>query len=162
MIGKVVLLHVCNANALVCGCVLYLVRMCSRSRMAQIHSSHGRILIWQTRAVQLRDREIYITVRVKCQMKRPFKVWSCINLTAEQRARRIGVVIRANTQMLQVKQQAGQLMKKAAVIVCVCLSAQTISKCSCGSEVEHCVSSAKGCGFNSEGTHILTKDKSIC
>ncbi len=26
--------------------------------------------------------------------------------------------------------------------------------CSCGSVVEHCVSSAKGCGFNSQGTHI--------
>ncbi len=39
--------------------------------------------------------------------------------------------------------------------------------CSCGSVVEHCVSNAKGCGFNSHGTHILTKkctvalDKSI-
>ncbi len=29
--------------------------------------------------------------------------------------------------------------------------------CSCGSVVEHCVSNAKGCGFNSQGTHILTK-----
>ncbi len=29
--------------------------------------------------------------------------------------------------------------------------------CSCGSVVEHCVSSAKGCGFNSQGTHILKK-----
>ncbi len=28
--------------------------------------------------------------------------------------------------------------------------------CSCGSVVEHCFSSAKGCGFNSQGTHILT------
>ncbi len=27
--------------------------------------------------------------------------------------------------------------------------------CSCGSMVEHCVSSAKGCGFDSQGTHIL-------
>ncbi len=27
-----------------------------------------------------------------------------------------------------------------------------------GSVVEHCVSSAKGCGFNSQGTHILTKN----
>ncbi len=27
---------------------------------------------------------------------------------------------------------------------------------SCGSVVEHCVSSAKGHGFNSQGTHILT------
>ncbi len=26
-----------------------------------------------------------------------------------------------------------------------------------GSVVEHCVSSAKGCGFNSQGTHILIK-----
>ncbi len=32
-----------------------------------------------------------------------------------------------------------------------------ICKCSCGSVVEHCVSSAKGCGFNSQGTHIQTK-----
>ncbi len=30
-------------------------------------------------------------------------------------------------------------------------------KCSCGSVVEHCVSSAKGCGFDSQGTHILIK-----
>ncbi len=27
----------------------------------------------------------------------------------------------------------------------------------CGSVVEDCVSSAKGCGFDSQGTHILTK-----
>ncbi len=32
-------------------------------------------------------------------------------------------------------------------------------KCSCGSVVEHCVSSAKGCGFDSQGTHILIKKK---
>ncbi len=29
--------------------------------------------------------------------------------------------------------------------------------CSCGSVVEHCVSSAKGCGFDSQGTHLLMK-----
>ncbi len=29
--------------------------------------------------------------------------------------------------------------------------------CSCGSVVEHCVSSAKGCGFDSQGTHIVMK-----
>ncbi len=28
---------------------------------------------------------------------------------------------------------------------------------SCGSVVEHCISSAKGCGFNSQGTHTLIK-----
>ncbi len=28
----------------------------------------------------------------------------------------------------------------------------------CGSVVEHCVSSAKGCGFDSQGTHILIKN----
>ncbi len=28
---------------------------------------------------------------------------------------------------------------------------------SCGSVVEHCVNSAKGCGFNSQVTHILIK-----
>ncbi len=27
----------------------------------------------------------------------------------------------------------------------------------CGSVVEHCVSSAKGCGLDSQGTHILMK-----
>ncbi len=27
----------------------------------------------------------------------------------------------------------------------------------CGSVVEHCASSAKGCGFDSQGTHILMK-----
>ncbi len=30
--------------------------------------------------------------------------------------------------------------------------------CTCGSVVELCVSSAKGCGFNSQGTHILIKN----
>ncbi len=30
--------------------------------------------------------------------------------------------------------------------------------CSCGSVVELCVSSTKGCGFNSQGTHIVTKN----
>ncbi len=33
--------------------------------------------------------------------------------------------------------------------------------CSCGSVVEHCVSSAKGCGFNSQGTHMLIKKQCI-
>ncbi len=33
--------------------------------------------------------------------------------------------------------------------------------CSCGSVVEHCVSSAKGCGFNSQWTHIMTKMYSL-
>ncbi len=27
----------------------------------------------------------------------------------------------------------------------------------CGSVVEHCISCAKGCGFDSQGTHILMK-----
>ncbi len=31
------------------------------------------------------------------------------------------------------------------------------STCSCGSVIEHCVSSAKGRGFNSQGTHVLIK-----
>ncbi len=31
-----------------------------------------------------------------------------------------------------------------------------VNEFSCGSVVEHCDSSAKGCGFNSRGTHILT------
>ncbi len=31
-----------------------------------------------------------------------------------------------------------------------------VNECSCGSVVEHCDSSAKGCGFNSQRTHILT------
>ncbi len=29
--------------------------------------------------------------------------------------------------------------------------------CSCGSVVKHCISSAKGCGFNSQGTHMHCK-----
>ncbi len=41
-------------------------------------------------------------------------------------------------------------------IVIPCL-AITSTKSSCGSVVEHCVSSKKGCGFNSQETHILTK-----
>ncbi len=32
-----------------------------------------------------------------------------------------------------------------------------IKSCSCGSVVEHCDSSVKGHGFNSQGTHILIK-----
>ncbi len=32
----------------------------------------------------------------------------------------------------------------------------TYTQCSRGSVVEHCVSSANGCGFNSQGTHKLT------
>ncbi len=35
-------------------------------------------------------------------------------------------------------------------------SSTSIIRCPCGSVVEHYVSSAKGCGFNSQGTHILT------
>ncbi len=35
------------------------------------------------------------------------------------------------------------------------------AQCSCGSVVEHCVSSAKGCGFDSQGTHILIKKKNV-
>ncbi len=31
------------------------------------------------------------------------------------------------------------------------------NKNSCGSVVEHCVSSEKGCGFDSQGTHIVIK-----
>ncbi len=29
----------------------------------------------------------------------------------------------------------------------------------CGSVVEHCVSNAKGCGFDSQGKHILIKNE---
>ncbi len=36
-----------------------------------------------------------------------------------------------------------------------CEILQIYTVCSCGSVVEHCFSSAKGCGFNSQGTHIL-------
>ncbi len=34
---------------------------------------------------------------------------------------------------------------------------EKIMPSSCGSVVEHCVSSTKGCGFNSPGTRILIK-----
>ncbi len=37
----------------------------------------------------------------------------------------------------------------------VCIEILTVFLC--GSVVEHCVSSAKGCGFDSKGTHILMK-----
>ncbi len=37
------------------------------------------------------------------------------------------------------------------------LSFHIVSQCSCGSVVDYCVSSAKGCGFDSQGTHILIK-----
>ncbi len=32
------------------------------------------------------------------------------------------------------------------------------SVCSYGSVVEHCVNNAQGCGFNSQVTHVLTKN----
>ncbi len=35
---------------------------------------------------------------------------------------------------------------------------QFVFMCFCGSVVEHCFSSAKGCGFDSQGAHILTKN----
>lgn len=63
-----------------------------------------------------RKNEIHVTIGVKCQIKSPFKVRSCINLTAEQRAEGNREVVRANTIMLQIKQQAGELKEKAAVI----------------------------------------------
>ncbi len=43
-----------------------------------------------------------------------------------------------------------------SLIYYLCYHIQCYS-CSCGSVVEHCVSSAKGCGFDSQGTHILMK-----
>ncbi len=33
----------------------------------------------------------------------------------------------------------------------------SLSRCSCGSVVEHCVCCAKGCGFDSQGTYVLMK-----
>ncbi len=42
--------------------------------------------------------------------------------------------------------------------VFVCLYILNIYICSCGSVVEHCVSSTKGCGFKSQATHILIKN----
>lgn len=66
-----------------------------------------------------RQREIHVTMGVKCQIKSPFKVRSCINLTAEQRARGNRKVVRANTIIIQIKQQAGELKEKtAAIAVC--------------------------------------------
>ncbi len=44
------------------------------------------------------------------------------------------------------------------MIKCVFTDPRTlVTRCSCGSVVEHCISSAKGCGFDSQGTHILIK-----
>ncbi len=37
-----------------------------------------------------------------------------------------------------------------------------VLKCSCGSVLEHWVSSANGCGFDSQGTHILPKQCIDC
>ncbi len=47
------------------------------------------------------------------------------------------------------------------VCVCVCVRERGACVCSCGSVVEHCISSAKGCGFDSQGTHILMKMYSL-
>ncbi len=38
-----------------------------------------------------------------------------------------------------------------------CSVSPAIILCSCGSVAEHCVNSTQGCGFNSQGTHILMK-----
>ncbi len=40
-----------------------------------------------------------------------------------------------------------------------CSVSPVILLCSCGSVVEHCVSSTKAGGFNSRGTHILMKNE---
>ncbi len=45
-------------------------------------------------------------------------------------------------------------------ILCECVSSEYI-RCSCGSVLEHCVSSTKCCGFNSQGTQILIKIKCV-
>ncbi len=37
------------------------------------------------------------------------------------------------------------------------ITCMSCAQCSCGSVVEHCVSSARGCGFSCQETHILTK-----
>ncbi len=42
------------------------------------------------------------------------------------------------------------------VCVCVCVCIWKGARCFCGSVVEHCVSSVKGCGFDSQETLILT------
>ncbi len=56
-------------------------------------------------------------------------------------------VIRLRLERKETAYQRLRLSKKCSSI---CMR-------SCGSVVEHCVSSAKGHGFNSQGTHILTK-----
>ncbi len=43
-----------------------------------------------------------------------------------------------------------------------CIFIPAMTKRSCGSVVEHCISNAKGCGLNSQGTHILTKKIITC
>ncbi len=47
-----------------------------------------------------------------------------------------------------IKQNSNVIVSKVKILLLLC---------SCGSVVEHCISSAKGCGFDSQGTHILTK-----
>ncbi len=44
---------------------------------------------------------------------------------------------------------------------CIVQSAPNFMCVWCGSVVEHCVSSTKGCGFDSQGTHILMKMYSL-
>ncbi len=46
------------------------------------------------------------------------------------------------------------------ILVCTCISYIYIEHqivFLCGSVVEHCLSCAKGCGFNSQGTNVLMK-----
>ncbi len=52
---------------------------------------------------------------------------------------------------------SAQTIRRTLYIIVLPRRKPLLKMCSCGSVVEHCVSSAKGCGFNSKVTHILIK-----
>ncbi len=100
---------------------------------------------------------------VGCVCKKPFQLLSsCISLLWAVLLR---VWISIWKCPLSVNERPNSAWKKAALnqhrLHTIHSSSCPITglslRCSCCSVVEHCVSSAKGCEFNSQGTHIQTK-----
>ncbi len=66
-------------------------------------------------------------------------------------------VMKRQVEIQQIKVQNKISYVDAVKMVNITGERRMKGKCSCGSVVEHCVSSAKGCGFDSQGTHIVIK-----
>ncbi len=81
-------------------------------------------------------------------------VWCCISAAGIGELQFIEGTMNANMHCDLLKQSMIPSLRRLGRWVVF----QHDNLCSCGSVVEYCVSSAKGCGFNSQGTHILTKN----